>query len=1057
MAIDPSALNDLTIDFSELMRVPVGDRAAAASSSSSFLQGILNSLTPIQVAQAFPSYYRDDLPDISNFITKNIESKLAAGGMSWDQTGGGDQGTARPSYTGETALPSRARPASTPAPTMKDIKNELLKKGIDVDKTKQTIGTGLLENSPAAKRFKGVKPEELAKMGIQRTEDDNGKTILKVMPTKASQMTDEQIVEYLKQKASGSEDIGHISAKYESQGKVDTVSSGKGDPGGVSYGKHQLSSNAGTMAEYLKSDQGAKYVDRFTGLIPGTPEFSRVYKQVAAEDPEGFAKSQKDFITATHYKPLEQAAKEKGWDITNPKIQEALYSMSVQHGGAAKIVSMAGSPSGSIDDQVRQLYAARSKYVSQQDIPADTKSSILNNRYPQEMQDILNLSETPANKNNTSLPTEQQIAEFKKNELPGLIQAEEQARAEEEARYYYNQASPTSSQAMVESSAQALTEARLQQPDNVVTTLGFAGNDAQPDSNKMPIFQVGSGGRGQKGKKNYMPSIPYGFYPVSSQTHTQLTDFTPGGRPAYRLGHEGELSFDEIAEWGGPQANDPRRPNDPRDVMLIHEEFSRLKSSGCIVMSKNDFANFQQAMSQYQEQTGEQLFVIHDPKKGMVIMPKSELIALATDPSKAKSKESLSFASTVQSQLLARKGNKTNTEEENAIIAQVETFQTNQQQLIAAGKLNPEEAIVADPSSLTAKSSVQEEQQGESAEPVEQKTMIISMGTNDWYNTEDTYTNAVATINAAKAKGYKVVVVPPRTGMADGKDFTPANQEIMRAVADTGVETETVTDWSGYGGYHPSDEAYKAIADKHPGALALGDSIANGIGKNIKDGKTVATDGIGTKDILTNINSDSVQALAPPAPPPKAGQSAPSVAQAAPAPASSTEVTEKPPEQETTTAAVAPAVPEVPQSMAQGGLIPEKDNLSVSNEQGEVLAKINQGELQNGLSVDGTGIRVESNRQRMADDLVAKNEKGDSNTPDNSNMQDTQQMKNENSFRQASKSRKMSSPLMSKDMNWRESITSGSRPTGSQSRAFRRSKFLPEGYHFSRSAPGSTT
>jgi hypothetical protein len=293
--------------------------------------------------------------------------------------------------------------------------------------------------------------------------------------------------------------------------------------------------------------------------------------------------------------------------------------------------------------------------------------------------------------------------------------------------------------------------------------------------------------------------------------------------------------------------------------------------------------------------------------------------------------------------------------------------------------------------------------------------------------------------------------------MADGKDFTPANQEIMRAVADTGVETETVTDWSGYGGYHPSDEAYKAIADKHPGALALGDSIANGIGKNIKDGKTVATDGIGTKDILTNINSDSVQALAPPAPPPKAGQSAPSVAQAAPAPASSTEVTEKSPEQETTTAAVAPAVPEVPQSMAQGGLIPEKDNLSVSNEQGEVLAKINQGELQNGLSVDGTGIRVESNRQRMADDLIAKNEKNDSNTPDNSNKQDTQQMKNENKFRQVSRPNQATSNLMQRDAQWRENVADAYRPRGTQDRAFRRSKFLPEGYHFSRSAPGSTT
>jgi hypothetical protein len=186
--------------------------------------------------------------------------------------------------------------------------------------------------------------------------------------------------------------LGSISAKYESGGKgVNTVSSGRGDPGGVSYGAHQLASKTGTMAKYLASPEGKQYASEFQGKAPGSPEFNEAYKKVASQDPAGFSDSQKNFITRTHYNPVADSAKKMGYDTTNPKVQEALYSMGVQHGGAKKIVAAAGNMEGkSPDEQVRALYAARSQYVD------NLGMGNLKTRYKQELKDVLAMSDKPA-------------------------------------------------------------------------------------------------------------------------------------------------------------------------------------------------------------------------------------------------------------------------------------------------------------------------------------------------------------------------------------------------------------------------------------------------------------------------------------------------------------------------------------------------------------------------------------------------------------------------------------------------------------------------------------
>ena len=191
-------------------------------------------------------------------------------------------------------------------------------------------------------------------------------------------------------------DLGRVSAKYESGGRgVAFVSNGSawGDPGGDSYGVHQLS-GAYSMGAFLRSSWGKPYKSKFGSLKPGTKSFNSKYKQVADADPDGFGYAQKAFYATTHYIPVRDHAAKLGFDVTDRGIQEALFSMSVQHGGAKKIVSAAhseGLPSHP-SDQIKALYRERVDYVNGlRSLSCEIKRSLVNNRYKDELRDVLEL------------------------------------------------------------------------------------------------------------------------------------------------------------------------------------------------------------------------------------------------------------------------------------------------------------------------------------------------------------------------------------------------------------------------------------------------------------------------------------------------------------------------------------------------------------------------------------------------------------------------------------------------------------------------------------------
>lgn len=190
--------------------------------------------------------------------------------------------------------------------------------------------------------------------------------------------------------------VGSVSAKYESgrQG-VHTVSSGSGDPGGVSYGTYQLASKTGTMQTFLNSSDGKKYREMFSGTTPGSAAFNNIYAQIANKDPVGFNAAQHNFIKRTHYDPVAKIASGMGVKVSDRAIQEALWSQSVQHGrkGNKKIIQGAldKADPNDVPAFLRALYNSRSNYINGLKIPSDTKSSI-NSRYSNELNDVLSIS-----------------------------------------------------------------------------------------------------------------------------------------------------------------------------------------------------------------------------------------------------------------------------------------------------------------------------------------------------------------------------------------------------------------------------------------------------------------------------------------------------------------------------------------------------------------------------------------------------------------------------------------------------------------------------------------
>jgi hypothetical protein len=157
--------------------------------------------------------------------------------------------------------------------------------------------------------------------------------------------------------------IGALSARFESGGGGPGVI-GYDHNGGTSYGTYQISSRAGTMKLFIDylSERAPDLARKLEAAGPANTgsrsgKMPAVWKELAAADPERFAKLQSDFIGKNLYLPtVQEISNRTGLDVSKaPKaLQEVLWSTAVQHGsrGAANIFTKAIRKVESKNDQL---------------------------------------------------------------------------------------------------------------------------------------------------------------------------------------------------------------------------------------------------------------------------------------------------------------------------------------------------------------------------------------------------------------------------------------------------------------------------------------------------------------------------------------------------------------------------------------------------------------------------------------------------------------------------------------------------------------------------------
>lgn len=205
--------------------------------------------------------------------------------------------------------------------------------------------------------------------------------------------------------AANEKQLGTLSEKYESGNRgPGTVSTGEGDPGGVSYGSYQLASKIGRADQFVAKH----YPKEFEGLKGGTKEFTEKWKELAKADPDGLKAKEHQFIKDTHYDP--QAAKllkDVGLDVDkrSATFRDVVWSTAVHHGPntdvittAAKGLTAEGKKLVDVPDAdlIKAIYAERGrknddgtlvrfKGVSKEWIPA------LSKRFENEAKDALEM------------------------------------------------------------------------------------------------------------------------------------------------------------------------------------------------------------------------------------------------------------------------------------------------------------------------------------------------------------------------------------------------------------------------------------------------------------------------------------------------------------------------------------------------------------------------------------------------------------------------------------------------------------------------------------------
>lgn len=268
----------------------------------------------------------------------------------------------------------------------------------------------------------------------------------------------------------GYEGLGSISAKYESGGRgAGTISSGKGDLGGASYGTHQLASKTGTLQQFLNT---SGYGKEFQGLTPGSQEFNAKWKEIATKD-KNFGEAQHTFIKQTHYDPQMKKLQKSGIDLSTKgkSVQEAVFSTSTQFGGGTSLIqkALSGKDTASMSDEeiVSAIQDYKIAHNEQLFKSSDSKQRAGTlSRAKKEKEDLLQIAKSKDNKLDKNLS----VAEKKSDSIISNPPAQEPVVLAQNTTAKANEATKSNSSAPAQKSMN-MTEGKQ------------SGNDSQPLGN----------------------------------------------------------------------------------------------------------------------------------------------------------------------------------------------------------------------------------------------------------------------------------------------------------------------------------------------------------------------------------------------------------------------------------------------------------------------------------------------------------------------------------------------------------------------------------------------
>ncbi|MCA7950775.1 lytic transglycosylase domain-containing protein [Burkholderia seminalis] len=151
-------------------------------------------------------------------------------------------------------------------------------------------------------------------------------------------------------------DLGGLSTYYETGGRGPiAISGGQGDPGGVSYGSYQFTSQTrqkhgapiigGRVKEFV-SWSGFPWPNAFEGLTPGSSEFSDKWRELVKSDESKFHDAEHAFTRETHYdiqiKTIEIFAR-VDMRYHSHALNDVIWSTCVQHGPSTDVITTAMS------------------------------------------------------------------------------------------------------------------------------------------------------------------------------------------------------------------------------------------------------------------------------------------------------------------------------------------------------------------------------------------------------------------------------------------------------------------------------------------------------------------------------------------------------------------------------------------------------------------------------------------------------------------------------------------------------------------------------------------